>query len=106
MLTQHSVIKRGGLYWDREALPPSEIAKRLRQVQASIAQSGDDAWVVFGDARNYGPAAYVSHFLPRARSVLAVVPRSGEPTLLASVGARDIPAAKTLTAIEDVRPFT
>ena len=105
MQTQHSVLKRGGLYWDRETVPPSLYQDHLERVQAAIAEAGDDAWIMYGDAQRYGAAAYTSHFLPRARSALVLVPRSGEPVLLASVGARDIPAAKTLTAIEDVRPF-
>jgi Xaa-Pro aminopeptidase len=90
--TQHSVLKRGGLYWDREALPPSLYEDHLKQVQAAIAEAGDDAWIMYGDAQRYGAVAYTSHFLPRARSAIVLVPRSGEPTLLASVGARDVPA--------------
>jgi Xaa-Pro aminopeptidase len=103
--TQHSVIKRGGLYWDRETVPPSLYEDHLKRVQAAVAEAGDDAWILYGDAQRYGAVAYASHFLPRARSAVVLVPRSGEPVLLASVGARDVPAAKTLTAIEDVRPF-
>src|SRR5262249_37447637 len=68
-------------------------------------EAGDDAWIMYGDSQNYGPAGYISGFLPRARGVLVLVPRSGEPSLLASVGARDVPAAKTLTAVDDVRPY-
>lgn len=105
MQTQHTVIKRGGLYWDRETVPPAVFADRLKTIQGAIAEAGDDAWIMYGDSQSYGPAAYVSGFLPRARSVLVLVPRSGEPTLLASVGPRDVPAAKTLTAVEDVRPY-
>jgi len=102
---QHTVLKRGGLYWDRETVPPSVFAERVARIQAEIAKAGDDAWVFYGDSQSYGAPAYVSGFLPRARSVLVLVPRSGEPTLLASVGPRDVPAAKTLTAVEDVRPY-
>jgi Xaa-Pro aminopeptidase len=105
MQTQHSVIKRGGLYWDREAVPPATFAGRLKRVQAAISEAGDDAWVMYGDSQRYGAVAYIGHFLPRARSAMVLVPRQGQPVLLASVGARDIPAAKTLTAIDDVRPF-
>jgi len=104
--TQHPVIKRGGLYWDRDALPPAIFSNRLKTIQRTIAEAGDDAWLMYGDAQRYGPVAYVGHFLPRTRSVLVLVPRSGQPVMLASVGPRDVPAAKTLTAIEDVRPFT
>jgi Xaa-Pro aminopeptidase len=106
MQTLHPVIKRGGLYWDQELLPRSVFEHRLQAVQAEIASSGDDAWVLYGDAMRYGDMAYVSHFLPRTRSAVALVPRDGPPTLLASVGARDIPASKELTWFDDVRPFT
>jgi Xaa-Pro dipeptidase len=102
---QHTVIKRGGLYWDREALPPAVFEHRLRQVQAAIAGAGDDAWLLVGDSHRYGNLAYMCHFLPRARSAVVLVPREGQPTLLASVGLRDIPALKTLTPIDDIRPF-
>ena len=105
MQTQHSVIKRGGLYWDREVVPPSLYEDHIRRIQLAIAEAGDDAWILYGDAQRYGAVAYAGHFLPRARSAVVLVPRSGQPVLLASVGPRDVPAAKTLTAIEDVRPF-
>ena len=105
MQTQHSVLKRGGLYWDRETAPPGMYQDHVERIQAAIAQAGDDAWILYGDAQRYGAVAYASHFLPRARSALVLVPRSGQPVLLASVGPRDVPAAKTLTAVEDVRPF-
>ena len=106
MRTMHPVLKRGGLYWDRALLPPSAYEARFRNVQRAIAASGDDAWLVYGDVETYGALAWFSNFLPRTRSALALVPREGAPTLLLSVGLRDVPAAKTLTWIDDARPFT
>ena len=106
MRTVHPVLKRGGLYWDRDLLPPSGYDARFHRIQAEVAKSGDDAWLVYGDVERYGTLAYFSNFLPRTRSAVALVPREGAPTLLISVGARDVPAAKTLTWIDDVRPFT
>src|SRR5262249_30077875 len=35
----------------------------------------------------------------------AFVPKSGAPVLLANIGLRDVPAAKTITWVDDVRPF-
>jgi Xaa-Pro aminopeptidase len=105
MRTMHPVLKRGGLFWDRDLLPPAAYDARFGRIQAKVAQSGDDAWLVYGDVERYGSLAYFSHFLPRTRSALAFVPREGAPTLLVSVGARDVPAAKTLTWVDDVRPF-
>jgi Xaa-Pro aminopeptidase len=106
MRTMHPVLKRGGLFWDRELLPPQGYVERFGRIQAEIAACGDDAWLVYGDVERYGSLAYFSNFLPRTRSALALVPRSGDPVLLISVGLRDVPAAKTLTWVDDVRPFT
>jgi Xaa-Pro aminopeptidase len=104
--TQHLVLKRGGFYWDRALLPREVFDTRLREVQAAIAASGDEAWLIYGDAQGYGDIAFVSHFVPRLRSALMLVHRDQPPTLLANVGLRDIPASKTLTWCEDVRPFS
>ena len=106
MQTLHLVLKRGLLTWDRVELPESIFHDRLQRVRTAIAAAGHDAWMVYGDAQRYGDVAYITHFLPRTRGALALVPREGAPTLLASVGPRDIPAAKTLTWIKDLRPFS
>ena len=106
MRTMHPVLKRGCLFWDRELLPPACYAERFARIKALIAESGDDAWLIYGDVESYGHIAYFSNFLPRTRSALALVPREGDPAILLSVGQRDIPAAKTLTWIDDVRPFS
>ncbi len=105
MRTLHSVLKHGGLYWDRDLTSPADCEGRFRRVQQAVAASGDEAWLVFGDIERAGNITYVSHFLPRVRSALAFVPRGGAPVLLANIGLRDVPAAKTITWIEDVRPF-
>jgi Xaa-Pro aminopeptidase len=105
MRTVHPVLKRGGLFWDRDLLPVQAFRERYARMQEAIAAAGDDAWLLYGDVERYGSVCYVSNFLPRTRSSIALVPRKGEPVLLVSVGLRDIPAAKSLTWIEDVRPF-
>jgi Xaa-Pro aminopeptidase len=104
--TLHPVLKHGGLFSDWDLLPQSMFADRYARVQAAIAASGDDAWLIYGDAQRYGDIAYVSHFVPRLRSVLVLVPKTGKPDLLASIGSRDIPASKILTWFEEMRPYT
>ncbi len=105
MQTLHSVLKRGGLYWDRDVLPAAAFGARFKHVQAAVAQSGDDAWLIFGDVARYGSIAYVTNFMPRVRSALVYVPADGVPVLFANIGKRDVPAAKTLTWVDEVRPF-
>lgn len=105
MRSMHSVLKHGGLFWDRDVAPPDACEQRFKRVQQAVADSGDDAWLVYGDVQRHGNIAFVSHFLPRVRSALVVVPRGGAPILLANIGLRDVPAAKTMTWIDDIRPF-
>ena len=105
MRSMHSVLKHGGLFWDHDVAPPDACEQRFKRVQQAVADSGDEAWLVYGDVQRHGNIAFVSHFLPRVRSALVVVPRSGAPILLANIGLRDVPAAKTMTWIDDIRPF-
>ena len=103
MQTLHPVLKRGGMYWDHELFSDEVLKGRLGRVQAEIAATGDDAWLLYGDSERYGDLAYVSHYLPRVRAALAVIPRTGEPTLFVAAGPRDLPREKGMTAIHDVR---
>ncbi|MGE5537962.1 MAG: M24 family metallopeptidase [Gemmatimonas sp.] len=105
MRTMHSVLKHGALYWDRDLLPESLYRERLKALQAVIAESGDEAWLLYGDVERHGNVVYATNFMPRVRSALAFVPKSGAPVLLANIGLRDVPAAKTITWVDDVRPF-
>lgn len=106
MQTVHPVLKHGGLFSDWDLLPKPMFEQRYARIQAAIAAAGDDAWLIYGDAQRYGDVAYVSHFVPRLRSVLVLVPKTGRPDLLASIGSRDIPASKILTWFEEMRPYT
>jgi Xaa-Pro aminopeptidase len=104
--TLHPVLKHGALFSDWEMLPKPMFADRYARIQRAIAAAGDDAWLIYGDAQRYGDVAYVSHFVPRLRSVLILVPQAGKPDILASIGSRDIPASKILTWFEEMRPYT
>src|SRR3954447_26370096 len=106
MRTMHTVLKRGALVWVRDTGPPELFPPRLARVQQAIAAAGHDAWLVYGDALSYGDLAYLTHFLPRVRGAVVLVPREGAPSLLVAVGSRHNTGAKTLTWVDDVRPFT
>jgi Xaa-Pro aminopeptidase len=59
-----------------------------------------------GDVENHGAVVYVTNFMPRVRSALAFVPSEGPPVLLANISTRDIPAARLITSVEDIRAFS
>ena len=106
MRTMHSVVKRGALYWDRALSPASAYANRIAAIQQCIASHGDAAWLLVGDVIRHGPVVYATNFMPRVRSALVFIPAQGDPTLFANISLRDVPAARLITDIEDIRPFS
>ena len=106
MRTMHSVVKRGALYWDRDLSPPDIYAERIAAIQKRIASHGDAAWLLVGDVIRHGHVVYATNFMPRVRSALVFIPAEGAPTLFANISLRDIPAAQTITDIQDIRAFS
>lgn len=106
MRTLHTVVKRGALYWDRDLLPPSLYESRLDAIRARILAHGDAAWLLVGDVIRHGPVVYATNFMPRVRSALAFIPQEGAPVLFGNISSRDIPAARLITGIEDIRAFS
>ena len=106
MRTMHSVVKRGALYWDRDLSPASAFTNRIAAIQQRIAVHGDAAWLLVGDVIRHGPVVYATNFMPRVRSALAFIPAQGPPTLFANISLRDVPAARMITDVEDIRPFS
>jgi Xaa-Pro aminopeptidase len=105
VVTLHGVVKRGALTWDRELLPEAVYKRRIAALQGRMVETGEDAWLMFGDVQNHGPVVWATNFMPRVRSALAYVPRSGAPVLFANISTRDIPAAKTITWVDDIQAF-
>jgi len=106
MRTMHSVVKRGALYWDRDLSPASAFSNRMAAIQQRIASHGDAAWLLVGDVIRHGPVVYATNFMPRVRSALVFIPAQGAPTLFANISLRDVPAARLITDVEDIRPFS
>jgi Xaa-Pro aminopeptidase len=103
--TLHSVLKHGAMFSDWDAFPRDVFRDRLAATKRAMRDCGDDAWIIYGDAQNYGELAYVTHFLPRLRSSLVLITPDAEPVVLTCVGSRDIPAMQVLTWITDIRPY-
>ena len=100
---RHSVLKRGCSTWDPEDLPQSEFHARLDLLRREMTRRGLDALVVYGDNYSFGDLCYLTNYFPKVRGGIAVVPRDGEISLLLNIGSRDVPFAKTLTWVADVR---
>ena len=100
---RHSVLKRGCSTWDPKLAPQSEFEARLDRVRQEMAQLGLAALVIYGDNYSFADLCYLTNYFPKVRGGIAVVPRAGAISLLLNIGSRDVPFAKTLTWVEDVR---
>jgi Xaa-Pro aminopeptidase len=58
--------------------------------------------VIYGDASEHAALAYFSNFIPRLRWGMVLIPREGEPRVLASMSPRDVPAMKLMTWVPDL----
>jgi Xaa-Pro aminopeptidase len=100
---RHSVLKRGCSTWDPVQVPQAEFQTRLDLVRKEIARRDLDAVVIYGDNYSFGDLCYLTNYFPKVRGGIAVVPQRGAISLLLNIGSRDVPFAKTLTWVEDVR---
>jgi Xaa-Pro aminopeptidase len=100
---RHSVLKRGCSTWDPKLVPQAEFQARLDVVRKEMAQRDLDALVIYGDNYSFADLCYLTNYFPKVRGGIAVVPRNGALSLLLNIGSRDVPFAKTLTWVDDVR---
>jgi len=102
MDTLHTVLNRGCSLWDRKKIPETEFRRRLGLVREGMRERGVDLLLVYGDSRRYGNLAFVSHFMPKNRGALAVIPLEGEAALVVQEPSRNNPFSKSLTWIDEV----
>jgi len=100
---RHSVLKRGCSTWDRQQMPKAEFDSRLERIRAEMSKQGLDALLIYGDNYAFADICYLTNYFPKVRGGIAIVPRRGPLSLLLNIGSRDVPFAKTLTWVEDVR---
>ncbi|MGE5819649.1 MAG: M24 family metallopeptidase [Deltaproteobacteria bacterium] len=103
IFSRHSVLKRGCSTWDKQQMPQAEFESRLDAVRRAMAQQGLDALVIYGDNYAFADLCYLTNYFPKVRGGIGVVPREGPISLLLNIGSRDVPFAKSLTWVEDVR---
>jgi Xaa-Pro aminopeptidase len=102
MDTLHTVLNRGCSTWDREGISEQEFRGRLSRLRQGMKNRGADLLLIYGDSWRYGHLAFVSHFMPKNRGALALIPLEGEPALVVQEPSRNNPFSKTLTWIDEV----
>lgn len=100
---RHSVLKRGCSTWDQRQSPAAIFHSRVKALRQQMAQRSLGALVIYGDNYSFADLCYLTNYFPKVRGGIAVVPREGAVAMLLNIGSRDVPFAKTLTWVEDVR---
>lgn len=100
---RHSVLKRGCSTWDPNQVPAEVFQTRLAAVRDQMERQNLDALVIYGDNYSFADLCYLTNYFPKVRGGIAVVPWEGAVSMLLNIGSRDVPFAKTLTWVEDVR---
>jgi Xaa-Pro aminopeptidase len=102
MRTVQPSIVIGSYSWDQDRLPRDEFQIRMDTLSRVMDANGWQAVLIYGDAAEHAALAYFSNFTPRLRWGMALLPRQGEPRLIAAMSPRDIPATRLMTWIDDV----
>ncbi|MFQ5852851.1 MAG: M24 family metallopeptidase [Candidatus Binatia bacterium] len=102
MDTLHTVLNRGCSIWDQSLVPTEEFQNRLEQIRKGMEERSLELMLVYGDSWKLGNLAYVSHFMPKNRGALALIPRTGDPALVVQEPSRNNPFSRTLTWFGDV----
>ncbi|HEY5757392.1 MAG TPA: hypothetical protein VIU34_16290 [Steroidobacter sp.] len=95
-------MKRGLVSWEKNELPPDELAARLAVVHAVARNKGVDAVVVYSDVWRSNDARYLSNYMPYWNRAFIVTPREQKPILLCALSPRVYPWIKTVTVHETI----
>lgn len=98
-------MKRGLITWDKTELPPAVFERRLAVVREQLANMDLSALVVYTDVWRSNQGRYLANFMPYWNRALLVIPRDGGPILLCGLSPRVYPWIKSVTILEDIRPF-
>jgi len=95
-------MKRGLVSWEKDELPPEELASRLATVHEVARNQNVDAVVVYSDVWRSNDARYLSNYMPYWNRACVLVPRDEKPILLCSLSPRVYPWIKSVTVHETI----
>ena len=95
-------MKRGLVSWEKNELPPEELAARLATVHAVGRNERVDVVVLYSDVWRSNDARYLSNYMPYWNRAFVVVPQGEKPILLCALSPRVYPWIKTVTVHETI----
>jgi hypothetical protein len=100
VLTMHPTLLIGPADWDSQRMPQAEFDARVARLWELWPQASGA--LVYGDSRDHAALAYLTSFTPKLEPSIALIPRTGAPSLMVGGGANMIPAAKPLTWVSNL----
>jgi len=88
-------------------MPEAEFQNRLGKIKKEMKKEGIDILLLYGNGlEHYGNPCYVSNCITKLPQwgVLIAIPQNDETVLIYRGGSREIPAMKSTTWVEEVRP--
>lgn len=81
-------MRRGLIAWSRSELPEAALAARVARTQAALAAAGLDALAVYSNNTRPAGASWLCGFVPYWSEALLLLPREGQPLLVAALSKR------------------
>src|SRR3954471_5869704 len=99
----HPTLLIGPSDWQPARMPKAEFLRRIAALWQRCPTASRA--LVYGNSRHHAELAYLTNFVPKLESAVALLSRSDEPRLFVGGGANMLAAARPLTWIEDVVPL-
>ena len=81
-------MRRGLIAWSKSELPEATLAARVARTQAAMASAGFDALAVYTNNTRPAGASWLSGFVPYWSEAMLLLPRDGQPLLVAALTKR------------------
>jgi hypothetical protein len=81
-------MRRGLIAWSKAELPEAALAARVARTQAAMAAAGLDALAVYSNNTQPAGASWLSGFVPYWSEAMLLLPRAGQPLLIAALTKR------------------
>jgi hypothetical protein len=102
MRTMHTVLLVGPYDWQPELLPEEEFRQRIAAFWQAMPDASISGALVYADTRRNGELVYFTGFTPKVRHAMALIPRAGEPVVLAPGTRASLSSARKLTWVKNV----
>src|SRR6185295_16205118 len=98
----HAVLLVGPYDWKEELLPEAEFRERIAAFWKAMPDPSIGGALVYADTRRNAELVYLTGFTPKVRHAMALIPRAGEPVVLAPGTRAGLSSAKKLTWVKNV----